>query len=171
MPTSRTVTAARAAVLLVLLCGGCLGYRLGSTLPPDVRSVHVPTVVNKCGEPLLETEVTRAIVRELHKDGTLRVTSADAADSVLQVTLTDYTLRALRFEKDRIKSAKEYRLKIEARVIFSRTATDKELMNKRVEGEADFPTGGDLTSAKRAALPEAARDLAHDIVESVVEYW
>ena len=40
-----------------------------------------------------------------------------------------------------------------------------------VQGEADFELVGDLSSAKAQALPTASEDLAHDIVERVVEAW
>ena len=43
-------------IALVPLLGGCLGYRLGTTLPPGIRSLHVPTFVNLTGEPGLESE-------------------------------------------------------------------------------------------------------------------
>jgi hypothetical protein len=43
--------------------------------------------------------------------------------------------------------------------------------NPRISGESDFVFAGDLTSSKRRALPEAAEDFGHDIVEGVVEAW
>lgn len=161
------------SVFLVLVIGlsGCVGYRLGTSLPPGINSVHVPTFVNHCGEPLVETETTKAAIQEFQKDGTLRVADADKADAILEVTLVDYKLEPLRYEKDEAKTTKEYRLKITADIVFKRILTDEILVEKQVEGESTFEPAGDLTSSKRSALPEAAGDLAHDIVESVVEYW
>lgn len=157
--------------LCLVLMQGCVGYRLGSTLPPGIKSVHVPTFQNKTGEPLLEAETTGATLREVQKDGTLRIADESRADALLEVTLTRFTLEPLRYERDRAKTTDEYRMRIRAELIFSSKRDGSVLSKRTVEGEATFEPGGSLTSAKRAALPEAAKDLAHDIVESIVEYW
>lgn len=163
--------AASVCLLLVVVLGGCAGYRLGSALPPNVKSLHIPTFINKCGEPQVESETTKAAIQEFHKDGTLRVTSAAGADAALEVTLVDFKLEPLRYEKDMEKTVQEYRMKITAEITFRRGRTRELLMEKRVEGESTFVLEGGLSESKRKALPVAARDLAHDIVESVVEFW
>jgi hypothetical protein len=157
--------------LLVSCTAGCVGYQLGSTLPPGIESVCVPAFENRTTEPNLERETTAAAIRELQKDGTLRIASAEDADSVLTVKLVKFSLEPLRYEKDRERTAKEYRLTITADILFVEARTGKELLIHQVEGESTFIASGDLSSGKRNALPEAAKDLAHDIVESVVEYW
>jgi len=154
------------------LTPGCVGYRFGSTLPPGINSVHVPTFYNRTSEPLLETQTTGATKQGLQKDGTLRVVADKArADALLEVTLTRFTLEPLRYDPDQAKTTNEYRMRIRADLVFKRQRDGHILSKRTVEGEATFEPAGSLTSAKRAALPEAARDLAHDIVESVVEYW
>ena len=40
-----------------------------------------------------------------------------------------------------------------------------------VRGDATFDFAADLTTAKNQALPAVSADLAHDIVELIVEYW
>lgn len=166
--TGRTLLAGLAAALCL---SGCVGYRLGSTLPPDLRTLHVPPFANKCGEPLIEIETTQATIQDFQKDGTLRIVDADRADAILEVALVKYVLEPLRYEKDRSKTTKEYRLQITADVTLTRAGTNKILTRSQALGETTFLPGSDLTSAKRAALPAAAVDLAHHIVQSVVEYW
>lgn len=161
------------AVLLMLCLGsGCAGYRLGSTLPPDIRTVHVPPFENVSGEPLLEIETTRAILQEIQRDGTLVIAAADEADAILNVTIVKYEVNAVRFDRDRAKTAEEYRQEITAEVTFTKRKTGEVLLSKRqIRGDATFDAVGDMTTSKRTSLPECARDLAHDIVEKVVEYW
>jgi len=158
-------------VFVLLSLSGCLGYRLGSTLPPGIRTVDVPTFINDTAEPLLEIETTRAVMREFRKDGTLRVTRGENADSVLHVRLVRYALQPLRYERDRARTVSEYRLSMRAKITFERADTGEILVKRTVKGESTFATAGDLTSSKQAALPAASRDLAHNIVECVVEYW
>lgn len=174
-PSDRTwthrATRAMAAVTVVLTLSGCVGYRLGSTLPPGIDSVYVPTFINETGEPMVEVEATRAAIQAFQKDGTLRVLDREMADAILNVTVVDYELKPLRYQRDKNKTTQEYRLTLTAEVSFERTEDGEVIISRRVKGEADFEPGSDLSSAKRAALPQAARDLAHDIVECVVEYW
>lgn len=162
---------AKGCLVAVLAVSGCAGYRLGSTLPPGLKTIYVPTFVNNTREPQLESEATQAVLQEFQKDGSLSLTTADRADAILRVSLVSYRLVPLRYDKDRAKTTREYRLKLQADVECTRTDTGDVLVSRRVSGESTFEPVGDLSSAKRDALPEAARDLAHDIVESVVETW
>jgi hypothetical protein len=77
----------------------------------------------------------------------------------------------LRYDADRAKTTSEYRLVIIAQVDFYRSANDERLSRRRVRGESTFEPAGDLSLGKLDALPEAAEDLAHQIVKTVVEYW
>jgi len=163
--------AASAAGLLILTLAGCV-YQLGSGLPPNLKTVYVPAFVNQCGEPQVENETTQATIADFQRDGALQIVpSAKEADLVVDVTLTSYKLEPLRYEKDQPKTTKEYRLKIGASVAVKQTAAKTVMTTKSVAGEATFLVAGDLTSSKRTALPAAARDLAHKIVQSVTEAW
>lgn len=160
------------ALAALMLGGGCmLGYRLGSALPPDIRTIHVETFANRCGEPLVENEVTRAVVRQFQQDGALRIDTPDAADSLLEGAVTGYSLEPLRYDRDDSKTPNEYRLVLRAEIVFFRSGGEEVLLKRTLRGENTFELEGDLTSAKAEALPAAAADLAHDIVEAVVEYW
>jgi len=169
--TYRMLPVVSLCFLMALGAVGCLGYRLGSTLPPGIRSVYVPVFVNDCKEPQVETVATSATIQEFQRDGTLRIAAADVADSILEVTLTDFELEPLRYDPDQVKRTSEYRLRLTAHIIFTRRDADEVLLEREVQGESTFVPSGDLSSSKRSALPEATRDLAHDIVESVVEFW
>lgn len=159
-----------AAVAVLFLLSGC-AYRLGSALPPGIESVYVPTVVNNTEEPQIDTEVTRALTREFQRDGTLRVADEASADARLDVTLVRFKLEPLRYEQDSNKTTREYRMYIDADITMFRAKEDTPMLTRHVQGEATFDFFGDLASSKAQALPECARDLSHDIVEALVEYW
>lgn len=164
-------TLSLALCTLILVITGCTGYRLGSTLPPGIKTLHVPTFKNATGEPQIETRTTSAAIIEFQKDGTLEITGPDKADAILTVTISKYTLQPLRFDSNRSKATREYRLILRADVVLTRRGEEKPMIDTYVQGDTTFFPAGDLSSAKRDALPEAARDLAHDIVELIVEYW
>jgi len=179
MKTSRPHLIRRTGTLLLLaLSTGCAGYRLGNTLPDGIRTVHVPPAANKTSEPLIETQVTHAVNARIMQDGTLRLERARRADATLNITLTDFRLNALAFTKIKGEEsrAREYRMWLTADVALVDRNGRVVAERTRVQGESTFfvfgPLGaGDLSSAKRTGLPEAAADLARQLVYAVVEHW
>lgn len=167
----RAISATTAA--LALLLTGCVGYRLGSMLPVDIKTVYLPTFVNETDEPLIERETTSAMIEEIQKDGSLRIVDTrEEADAILDVTLIEHKLAPVGFDLEKKTTANEYRLTITARMLMTRRANGEVIAESpRIQGETTFVMAGDLTSSKQQALPAAAEDLAHDLVESVVETW
>jgi hypothetical protein len=170
MTTSR-IRLSCAGLLAVLLGAGCIGYRVGTTLPPHLRSIAMETFKNRTGEPLLETEVTRATLQELQREGQLSVADAGQGDILLYGTIVGYRLEPMRYERDRPQSVREYRVVIRAAIQAVERANGKTVVDTVVEGDATLPAGGDLVTARRTAMPEAARQLAHEIVSAVVSAW
>lgn len=158
--------------LVLMTLPGCVGYQLGSTLPPDVKSIYVHLFINRCNEPLLEIDTTNATIAEFQKDGTLRIVPKGEADVLLETTLNAMTLTPLRYDQISDKSKpNEYRLTLQVSFVLKRAKT-REIMNEAsVVGESTFVFLGNLNSSKRAAIPAASEDLAKRIVEKVVETW
>ncbi|MBM4147711.1 MAG: hypothetical protein FJ224_01505 [Lentisphaerae bacterium] len=157
----------------VILSAGCAGYKVGSVLPQDLQTIHVATFVNKSGEPGIEARCTAATLQELQIDGSLRIVPSEEADAVLTVNLVSYRLEPLRYDTDRPKTTREYRVWVAADISLRRAGTGEVILERKVTGDTTFDTvaGLDLSTAKQASLPAAARDLARKIVESVVECW
>lgn len=159
-------------VVLLLAITGCAGYQLGSMLPPDIQTVFVPTFNNETDEPLLEVEATRRTITTIQRDGSLRIAPRADADSELVVTLTDFDMHALAFDRDRRAAAEEYRIYITAAIRLERIGTGEIIAeDARVRGETTFELFGDLTSAKLDAIPDASEDLAQQIISALVEAW
>ena len=157
---------------VVMMGAGCASYRLGTTLPGDIKTISVPVFINDTKEPLLETPTTSATVNEFQREGTLSVRRQDQADTLLEVTLTALEIEPLRYSREENLTGVQYRMKIHAHMVFSKMGAEKEvLLERKVIGEETYFLIGDMSSSKRRAIPEAARDLAHHMVESIVEYW
>ena len=155
-----------------LLLVGCLGYRVGSLLPPGLDTIAVPTFENLTTEPLLENVVTDAVIAQIQMEGGLRVVPQEQADSVLVGKIHEFRLVPVRYDRDDRAVPNEYRAVITASYVLEDNRTGTTISQRPLlAGEKDFILGGDLISAKRSALPEAAEDLAHDIVEAIVEAW
>lgn len=155
----------------VFFFAGCVGYRLGSTLPPDIKTVYVPLFANKSREPLVENNATAALIAELQKDGTLKVVNAENADVILECTLTAVSLNPLRYSRSDVTKPNEYRLTLSASFTLKRVRTQEILCEASVIGESTFPFVGNLVSAKQSAMPRACEDLAKWIVQKAIEAW
>ena len=161
------------SVLLLITSTGCsmLGYSIGSSLPPGIKTVCVPIFTNESGEPQLETEATVACIQEVQRDGSLKIADISSADSILKVTITKLTLSPVRYDRDNVTTANEYLLRIDGNMVLTKSKTGEEIVKKSVYGEKAFQTLGDTPSSKRAAIPDAVKNLAHDIVKSAAEAW
>jgi len=161
-----------AAALLLLLTAGCANYRLGSMLPDDLKTVYIPTCKNETAEPLIEQDVTRAILAQIQMDGSLRVASADDADTVLEITLTKFWLDPVAYVTGKSSTANQYRMSIKASFVLRRRADNSVVVDSpSVTGWYDFDFAGDMTSSKNIALRPAAEDLGRRIVSQIVQYW
>ena len=153
---------------LLLLAPGCASYRLGSMLPDDLRTVHVPTCVNQTSEPLVEQDVTAAILSQIQTDGTLRIAGPEDADAVLEVVLIQFWLDPVAYAKGESSTANQYRMSIRASFSLRRQVV---VESPGIVGWHDFDFAGDMTSSKAVALRPAADDLGRRILNRIVQYW
>ena len=159
-------------LLLLLLTAGCAQYRLGSMLPADIRTVYMPTCVNKTTEPLIEQDVTRAILSQIQTDGSLRIATADTADTLLEVTLTKFWLDPVSYQTDESSTANQYRMSIRASFVLYRRADHSVVAESpSLTGWYDIDFSGDMTSSKNVGLRPAAEDLGRRIVNQIVQFW
>ncbi len=158
--------------LTLLLLNGCSGYRLGSMLPANIKSVFVRIATNSTAEPDLETEVTQAVLAQLQTDGSLRVVGEAEADSLLSIDIREFHLEPLRYDADNRVRPNEFRMVLRANIELTRASDATVLVRSAgAEGKNTFELSGDLTNSKRIALPGAAQDLARSIVSAVTEAW
>ena len=161
-----------ASIVILAAFTGCAGYRLGSMLPPDIKSVYVPTFVNRTTEPMIENQTTSETIRKLQEDGSLKVVGKEDADAILEVTLRNYELEPLAYNEQQKTTANEYRIRITAAIVLKRLSNNEIVAEAPfVQGEGTFFVEGDFTSSKQRGLPEAAADLGQRIITQVVEAW
>ncbi|MCL1909575.1 MAG: LPS assembly lipoprotein LptE, partial [Kiritimatiellaeota bacterium] len=104
------------SMVLISLLSGCANYKLGTTLSEELRAVYVPTVINKTAQPMADAELTRALMREIQREGTLRITDRENATTRLDVEITDYRQDSIRFRNN--TSPEEYRMVLRATAVF-----------------------------------------------------
>ena len=160
------------AALAVLVSACATNYKLGTTLAPDLRDVYVPSVQNLSTEPTIHQDATRALLREIRRDGTLNLISDEtSATTVLEVQILKFSMSAMTYQSNDKHSGRDYRGTVTAHVIFRKRATGTILYEGNISGEEEFDATGDLTSAKRRMMPEACKDLAERIVDACISLW
>ena len=156
----------------LLLLTGCMGYQLGGTRPEGVETVYTAPVVNETTESAIELQVSHALRQRIQFDGRLKLkNTAEAADAIIEVTLTDYKLTAIAFRDDLKTTAEQYRLRITGVATLTDAKTGKTLSESKTYGETTFFFESDLTTSKRDALPRAAQEIAKFMVDDLIERW
>lgn len=172
MKLSKGIASIAAAAAAMGIAAGCASYRLGTTLPPHLRTIYVATFANRTVEPNIESKITTAVRRKFQHDGQLKlVASEDAADIVLNATLVSYDIESLLFEKNSPSTTRRYRARIYCDVDARETASGKAIVARRVSGDTTFPAVGDTVTARRNAVNDVARQLAEEVVDCVIGAW
>lgn len=173
-PSRRAVLAAMiTATCAALPWSGCIGYKLGSNLPGNVKTLHIPVFKNTTAEPLIEADITRGVVSAIQRDATFTVVrTGQPADAELKVTLKRFLMAPVAYDSSRNTRADTYRMTIVASYQLVQSSTGKILsQHGSVHGQSLVPIVGDMTSSKLAAMPTASQELARDIVDKITETW
>lgn len=160
------------AVALAGSVSGC-GYGFvgrGSALPPDVKSVAIPTFVNKSGSPELDIIVTAAVRNEFTVDGRLAVDDSARADSTLTGVIESYSLQPVAFTSN--GEASEYNVSLGIAVTHKTARPEKILLKQKVSVDWRYVTQETITaseSQRLLATKEAAKKVAETLLSLVIE--
>ena len=164
-----------AAATALTLLAGCGHYQLGSTISENLRDVYVPNVRNESGQPGVEIALTQALIKEIQREGTLRIVPEERAGSRLDVVVVGYRQDSIRYNRSRSSVSEEYRMVLRAQSTFTDlnpADPDKAILLQAVrEGDDTFVRGTDVITARQRCLPRAAEELAEHIVEDCVSAW
>jgi outer membrane lipopolysaccharide assembly protein LptE/RlpB len=162
-------------VLFIVFLPAC-GYHVagrGALLPPDIKTIAVPTFKNETPQFKIEQALTSAVVKELIERTQFRVTTNPAeADAVLRGTVKRIRRGVVTFNP---QTGSATTLQIE--VIAGVTLVDQH--TKRVVfSNPDYlfreqyqvsPTPSTLIEEDPAAVNRLSRDFAHTLVTDILE--
>jgi len=170
---NRAVRAGLAIFLLSWAVWGC-GYRLEgreTSLPPEIRTIAVPTMANRTLEAGIENIFTTALVREFNRDRRLRLVRAKEADGILRGSIQDFSISSVTYDEAGL--AIEYRVEVTVDVSLRRVDTDEVLWQTDPirETETYRAVSDVLTNEarKREAVEEIARELAETVHDRIVD--
>jgi hypothetical protein len=170
-------------ILLSFIAAGC-GYTTRSLITNKYRTIFIKPFVNKIDvtqesavanryrvyRPLLESDITNAVVNRYMFDGNLRPVEENAADLVLKGELLEFRRDPVRYtESDDVE---EYRLNIVVNISLWDRKEDKLVWQESgFTGDTTYFTMGPQAKSEDAAVSDAMKDLARRIVDRTVEEW
>ncbi len=170
-------------LLLITFLAGC-GYTTRSMILNKYRTIYIPPFVNKVDitsetdvgskykiyRPLLETDITKAVVDKFLFDGNLKPTDSQTADLTLKGELTEFRKDPLRYDDN--DDVLEYRVNIVTNLILWDNKEDKLVWEEKgFTGDASYIVSGTGATSETQAISDAIADLARRIVERAVEEW
>jgi outer membrane lipopolysaccharide assembly protein LptE/RlpB len=176
----RRLAPALVAVALAPWLAGC-GYALagkGSTLPPGIRRIGIPTFQNLSTTPELDRLFTDALRAEFQSRGKfVIVPETTGVDAILSGSIASDTPVVTAFTAD-TRQALRYAVSVVASAEFKEVNADKPLWSSaalRVTDEYDAPNNvavGDLASLfaqDQNALERLAKTFAQKLVATILE--
>ena len=162
------------AVILSLSLSAC-GYHLqgagGSSLPPHIKKIHIPILINKTLEPGIEVRITDSIRNVIINDGRVSLANTlSEADAVLEGQVLRYRLRPIAFT--RADRAQEFRLRMTLKVSLRDLETEKILFRQTLVSDREYRVSTDLSTNEQAqtnAAQQASDNIAKELQGLMIE--
>ena len=174
MISKRTTVVCLPALLLSLFLCGC-GYRMGSMMHPQIKTIAISEIRNDTREPLL-TEVLRNQLAEAFQfDNSLSLKQKDEADCILYCRVKSVETRTIRensTDNDRTYRPSEFQVTINAEFLVKIPGKSEPLIPLRdVSGSVNYQYNADPNVGKYYGLRQAAFNLSRRIVQYTTEAW
>ncbi len=164
------------ALLFAAACATGCGYHVagrGDRLPPDVKTIAVPTFTNQTKRFRIEQQFTAAVVREFIEATHYRVVAEpENADAVVQGTVKNIATGVIAFNQN-TGAATALQVVVTANVRMVDQHTHKVLFsNPRYIFREEYQisqNNSQLFEEEGPALERLSRDFAHTLVTDILE--
>lgn len=168
-------------VILLAVLPSC-GYHLSGTgllVPEGATTIAIPVFINGTNEPVVDVDVTQAVVDEFLADGRLKVVGLEGADLALRGKVTKYEVTALSYTVN--SYVQQYRVRLVVDASIEDLRSKKVLwQEKNIESVfiSDYPityNAAGLTDIrltkidKETAIKKASQDIAWTLRSRVLE--
>lgn len=171
------------AIFVIMQLASC-GYTTRSMIADKYRTIYISPFANKIDitketdvaskyklyRPLLDTDITKAVVNKFLFDGNLRPVKSENADLTLKGEIIEFRKDPLRYSDD--EEVEEYRVNLVVNLTMWDDKEDKLLWEENgFTGLTSYFTTGREAKSEATAINDAIDDLARRIVERAVEQW
>lgn len=169
-------------LFMSLVCAGC-GYHTGSLMSDkNIRAIHVQNFrnstfdvklshVNRTSKFGIESKLTDEVMRRFMLDGTLKVTSKEASDVIMEGEVTGYSISPRSFDETDRRIVAAYGISITAEVRLLDSRTGEIFWVDDISKGATYYLTGSIARSEEDAVTDAMLELARDIVIRTVEGW
>lgn len=124
----------------------------------------------KIYRPMLEQEITKAVISKFIFDGNLRPAEKESADLLLKGELMEFRRDPVRYTEN--NDVEEYRLNIIVNLsMWDNHKNELLWQEQNFTGDTTYFTTGTQAVSEDTAVNAAIKDLARRIVERTVEQW
>lgn len=168
------MTAIQKSLFAVLACmvAGCAHYRVGSSVPEELRTIAVPVFENASGFPEIDAIVTQYVLREFQREGTFKLEPLKTAKLKLLGKLAKSDMEPLNYDRNYGSRTSEYRYSLVAEITLIERESGKLLLDDvPIKANTTFLTHGDMLTGMQDAAPRIAEELSRAIVDAVLARW
>jgi len=164
-------------LVLAIYClffSGC-GYHLvgtGNTLPPHIKTIHIPVFENTSSQPEIHRQLTSFVLQSFISDGRLKIVNKDEADLIVDATLSYYNLRNVAFSSQDLVSDIIIELEIDLKV--TDQVKNEIFIKKKLKQQWDYKSTPDLADTETArleALDQAYIDFGNRLVSLIIDQF
>ncbi|HHM24086.1 MAG TPA: hypothetical protein ENJ23_03505 [Bacteroidetes bacterium] len=160
-----------AGALFLIFAGllACGPYSFsGNSLPPHIKTIAVPLFEDQTSEFGIKEKLTDAVINEITRDNTLKITSEDAADAIVYGKIISVDDRADTYTEQ--EEVQAYRVYITVEVEVRDVKMGKPLWKERWSQWGLYSLADGL-EARQQGIDEAIQKLAEDILNKTISNW
>lgn len=162
------------AATLVVAAGACSYGFVGGGLPAHVRTVAVLPFENETSQPLLETDIQRALQSELPRSLGVRIAEQGVADAVVRGTVSSYdeVVSSVRPTDSATGSSQVGVAQRQVRIVFDAEIYDmkEDQVLWRAQGQSVLGAYGESESPD-AGREKAIEEIVTRFVEGAQSQW
>jgi len=162
------------SIVVFSLITGC-GYKMGSIMHPQVKSIAIAPVTNDTLEPFASAYMRGSLCEKFQFDNSLKLKQLGTADCILYGKIIEVNTTATM--EDSVDNKQTYRAaEWSVSVIFEFVVMipgrNRPLISKRrVSGSAKYQVAADQAITRRRGVQQACRDAAEQAVVYTTEAW
>ena len=171
-PALRQLFFSLVLLFAVPFAGGC-GYRMGSMMHPQIKTIAIAPVKNNSREVLAAIVMRRLLAERFMFDGSLKLVSMEKADCILYCQINSVTQTAVQWgDKNEEDRPSEFNITVNGDFMVLLPGRTVPLVKKRsVSGSCTYQFLTDPAIGKESGLTQACLQMANLIVQYTVEAW
>ncbi len=151
-----------------LLCCGCSGYRLGSAVPEELRTIHVPAFENQTEYPMVGAIASQQFLDCLIEEGIFTPTHFDDARLRVHAIIKSCSSDAVRYDRNNLVIPNEYYVTLTAELhVFDAQTGETYIKGKSIIATDTMLTRNQYQTGIQDILPRLARRLARNLVDEI----